>query len=138
MVILLYYFINYYYCFFPTSILKKSYYYIIFNDNQKYYLCEIKDYDLTNWQYQVTSSISWFDSFVENKFHSIVSDNYDKKFALLKDSHDSNGFSPYIYVQPISLNWYDNWILKSNSLEHYYYSIRGKYPVIDDSFYYFL
>lgn len=137
MVILLDYFIEYYYCFSPTSIYIENDYYVVWNNKQKYYLFEVQDEELIQWQHQVTIS-SFFNSFVKNKFNSIFSVDYEKKYVLLKDDHDNRAKFSLTFVQRIIFNWDNIWIKKSDFLEKYYYSIRGKYSIIDDSFHYFL
>ena len=80
MVVLLKHFIEYYYCFSPTSIYIENDYYVVWNSKQKYYLFEIQNEELVQWQYQFTIS-SFFNSFVENKFNSIFSVDYEKKYV---------------------------------------------------------
>lgn len=134
-----YFFINYYH-FIPSHILEKDSYYTIQYHNISYRLYKIEDISLIINQYLISKNYSFFYSFQENIYHDIISYYQKKYYVLLKIS--DNNFTKLLYLpyqgNRILLNWKKNWIQKSDFIRDYYSYYKGKYPIIDESFDYYL
>ena len=136
-------FITYYYQFSPSKIEKKKDYFLIQYLDTIYYLYEVSDLNMVDWQYSVTKSIPFYCDFIFNRFQSIFSDLENHSFVLLKRSIFSFSIyeyflSFYYYDCHFKLFWYQAWIKRSDFLENYFFQIKGTIPIVDDSFDYYL
>lgn len=136
-------FIFNYYHFRPSSITKHNNYYLVKSQNIKYYLYEVYDLEKVKKQYEIASYYSFYYSFVLNYNHSIFSEYHNHIFVLLSNNNflEQNyhfNFSNIIISSNYKNNWYYSWLKRSDFLEKKYYEIKGKYPIIDESFDYYL
>lgn len=139
----MYDFIFNYYHFNPSSISKKNNYYLVAHDNYSYYLYEVYDLNKVKKQYEIASHYPFYYSFILNYYHSIFSEYHNHVFVLLKNNNllkvDYHYyFSNIIILSDYKNNWYYSWLERSDYLEDKYYEIKGKYPIIDESFDYYL
>ena len=136
----MYQFILFSYFFLPDSIVKDKDYFIIKKNKDIFYLYEINDSHQVFMQYSYSLNYSFYDLFLVNRYHSIISKYQNSYYVLLKkrNMNISTCFPVFSSYSKISFFWYREWIKRSDYLEKVYSMIHNNYEFIDDSFDYYL
>lgn len=107
-----------------------------------FYLYEIYNVEDTMQCYKLSKKVAYFNCFVLNIFQDCISKYDNRYFVLLMDNEKTFDlcylFSLYRLDTRVFLNWRNLWIEKCDYVETYYSTIKGKYPIVDESIDYYL
>ena len=107
-----------------------------------FFLYKVNSFDSVKRSYELSLLVDYCNDFVWNRFGEVITTVQDTSYVLFYSSFhkkkDLPIFSFYSGRKKIFLNWRNLWIEKSNYMEYFLNSIRGKFPIIDESLPYYL
>ena len=119
---------------------------IIYSSDHVFYLIEVFNIDFVLDCVHLSSFLSYCNIILYNNQHQLVSIYENSYYVLLQRNNFSfseihlnpNFFSYYCFHYKIPFQWNKLWVQKSDYIEKYYHSIKGKYSIIDESIDYYL
>lgn len=132
--------LKFYYGFSSFSKEEKNEKTIIEENGKIFYLYKIKSRELVEEKYKLSLLVDYGDDFIYNCFGDVITTVNHESYVLCypKFPKQVSLFSFYHVKEKKLLEWRKKWIEKSNYLENFLPSIRGKYPLIDESIPYYL
>ena len=108
---------------------------IIKEKEKLFYLYKIKSREFAEEKYKLSLLVDYGDDFVYNCFGNIITTVNQESYVLCypKFQKQISLFSFYHVKEKKPLEWRKKWIERSNYLENFLPSIRGKYLLIDEN-----
>ena len=131
-----------YYNIIPTNIVEKDNYIFIEDNSDCYFLYEINSIVDIDYSYNLSLMVDYSDLFILNNFGKYYTIFNNRRYSLLKrifSIHLNSAVLRFFYVgNKHRLNWRLLWIRKCDYYVSFYESIKGKFPLIDESISYYI